>query len=106
MACLSPSVILSIPAPAEEVQAVKYQPTWQSLDQRPIPPWFDDAKFGIFVVWGIYSVPAWAPKGQYAEWYGNWMNIENHEVRRFHEKTYGRDFPIRRFRAQVHGGDV
>jgi len=92
MACLSASVILSIPAPAEEVQAVKYQPTWQSLDQRPIPPWFDDAKFGIFVVWGIYSVPAWAPKGQYAEWYGNWMNIENHEVRRFHEKTYGRDF--------------
>ena len=42
----------------------KYEPTWESLDRRPCPAWFHDAKFGIFIHWGVYSVPAWAPKGQ------------------------------------------
>ena len=32
-------------------------------------PWFEDAKFGIFIHWGVYSVPSWGPKGSYAEWY-------------------------------------
>ena len=38
-----------------------YQPTWESIDSRPIPPWFTEAKFGIFIHWGVYSVPAYAP---------------------------------------------
>ncbi|MFB3785259.1 MAG: alpha-L-fucosidase [bacterium] len=91
LTCLGSSIVV-LPAISEEVRTAKYQPAWESLDQRPIPAWFDNAKFGIFVVWGIYSVPAWAPKGNYAEWYGNWMNDENHLVHWFHEKTYGKDF--------------
>ena len=52
----------------------KYEPTWESLDKRPIPEWFLDAKFGIFIHWGVYSVPAWrkVTEGRYAsyaEWY-------------------------------------
>ncbi len=39
--------------------------------QRKMPAWFNEAKFGVFIVWGVYSVPGWAPKGQYAEWYGH-----------------------------------
>ena len=35
-----------------------YQPTWDSLDTRPSPGWYDEAKLGIFVHWGPYSVPA------------------------------------------------
>ncbi|XP_067936579.1 alpha-L-fucosidase-like [Watersipora subatra] len=35
-----------------------YQPTWDSLDSRPLPKWFDEAKIGIFVHWGVFSVPA------------------------------------------------
>lgn len=35
-----------------------YSPTWDSLDKRPIPQWFDDAKVGIFLHWGVYAVPA------------------------------------------------
>ena len=35
-----------------------YQPTWESLDSRPLPQWFDDAKIGIFIHWGVFSVPA------------------------------------------------
>ena len=47
----------------------QYEPTWESLDQRKNPEWFADAKFGIFIHWGLYSVPAYAPRGTYAEWY-------------------------------------
>jgi len=39
----------------------KYEPTWESVDKRPTPAWFSDAKFGIFIHWGTYSVPAYAP---------------------------------------------
>ena len=51
-----------------------YSPTWDSLDSRPIPTWFEDAKFGIFIHWGVYSVPAYRKVEQgiynsYAEWY-------------------------------------
>ena len=51
------------------VAADRYEPTWESLDQRENPEWFADAKFGIFIHWGLYSVPAYAPRGTYAEWY-------------------------------------
>ena len=47
------------------------EPNWALLDRRPTPTWWLDAKFGIFVHFGVYSVPAWAPVGQYAEWYWN-----------------------------------
>jgi alpha-L-fucosidase len=35
----------------------QYTPDWPSLDSRPLPEWFDEAKVGIFIVSGIYSVP-------------------------------------------------
>jgi alpha-L-fucosidase len=38
-----------------------YENNWESINSRPTPDWFEDAKFGIFIHWGIYSVPAWAP---------------------------------------------
>jgi alpha-L-fucosidase len=46
-----------------------YQPTWESLNSRLTPQWFLDAKFAVFVMWGEYSVPAWADKSFYSEWY-------------------------------------
>ncbi|KAL1246062.1 putative alpha-L-fucosidase [Trichinella spiralis] len=36
-----------------------YEPNWDSLDSRPIPCWFDEAKFGIFMHFGLYSVPSY-----------------------------------------------
>ena len=48
---------------------VTYEPTWESLDSRESPAWYPDAKFGIFIHWGLYSVPAVAPRGTYSEWY-------------------------------------
>ncbi len=41
--------------------AVHYEPNWDSLSEHPVPEWFQNAKLGIFVHWGLYSVPAWAP---------------------------------------------
>jgi len=58
----------------------RFEPTWDSVDQRPTPGWFTDAKFGIFIHWGVYSVPAYAPiipgKLAYSEWYWNAMTNE------------------------------
>lgn len=58
-------------------QEKKYEPNWESLDSRPVPQWFSDAKFGIFIHWGPYSVPAWTPKGVYSEWYQDWLVTRN-----------------------------
>lgn len=81
----------------------KYQPNWASLDSRPVPQWFTDAKFGIFIHWGIYSVPSWAPTdkslsvySKYAEWY--WYRIAadttavGDAFRKHHVLTYGPGF--------------
>ena len=59
------------------LNAQTYEPTWGSVDKRPVPAWFSDAKFGIFIHWGTYSAPSYAPvipgKLAYAEWYWNAM---------------------------------
>lgn len=57
--------------------AQKYEANWESLDQRPTQEWFGDAKFGIFIHWGPYSVPAWSPAGTYTEWYQFWLQQHN-----------------------------
>ena len=74
-----------------------YQPTWESIDSRPIPTWYDDAKFGIFIHWGVYSVPAWGPKGQYSEWYWQHMQNKNGETWKYHVATYGEKFQYQDF---------
>ena len=48
-----------------------FQPTWESLKGYKIPDWYQDAKFGIFIHWGVYSVPAfgseWYPRNSYRQ---------------------------------------
>src|SRR5688500_17544834 len=81
-----------------------YTPDWPSIDSRPTPAWWSDAKFGIFIHWGVYSVPSFAPKGEYAEWYWERIGIPGssdansgdaklrRETRAFHDRLYGKDF--------------
>ena len=45
-------ILLAIPS-----NATKYTPDWPSLDSRPLPKWYDDAKFGIFLHFGTSVVP-------------------------------------------------
>ena len=76
---------------------VRYEASWSCLDARPTPAWYGAAKFGIFIHWGAYSVPAWGPKGQYAEWYGNMLKDPNSETAAFHRRVYGPDFTYEQF---------
>ncbi|WP_405849031.1 alpha-L-fucosidase [Streptomyces sp. NBC_01518] len=82
-----------------------YGPTETSLAGHQAPYWFQGAKFGIFIHWGVYSVPAWAPVGkQYAEWYWDQMQDPNNPTYAYHRDTYGEDFAyddfIPRFTAE------
>ncbi|KAJ8925084.1 hypothetical protein NQ315_001256 [Exocentrus adspersus] len=45
-----------------------YPPTWEGLDARPIPPWYDRAKFGIIIHWGVYSVPSFGSESFWLYW--------------------------------------
>lgn len=74
-----------------------YEPTVESLNSHPVPRWFEDAKFGIFIHWGAYSVPAWGPRGSYAEWYWNYMNRRGSATYDYHRDTYGADTPYDAF---------
>jgi alpha-L-fucosidase len=83
----------------------RYEPDWNSLDRRPMPVWYDHAKFGIFVVWGLYSVPSWSPKTEYAEWYWQRSLQPGNPVNDFHRRVYGeraryQDF-ARQFNAEL-----
>jgi alpha-L-fucosidase len=83
--------------------AVHYEANWASLDQRPTPDWFLDAKFGVFIHWGVYAVPAWGAKEQYSEWY--WRRIvgdnpKEQVWRDFHAKNYGANFDYMDFAPQ------
>ncbi len=88
--------------------AQTYQPNWESINSRPVPQWFSDVKFGIFIHWGLYSVPAWAPANadigiyaKYAEWY--WRRIKSSDnqagklFRDYHNNMYGENFMYQDF---------
>ncbi len=83
--------------------AQPYEADWRSLDKRPIPSWFEEARFGIFIHWGVYSVPAYRPLEEaryasYAEWYyARVMFNEESGGKAFHDRNYGPDFEYRQF---------
>ncbi|MDX9881590.1 MAG: alpha-L-fucosidase [Prolixibacteraceae bacterium] len=95
------------------VRAQHYQPTWESIDSRPVPEWFTGAKFGIFIHWGLYSVPSWGPTEgsiyeKYAEWY--WKRLETESFSAFHNRVYGEKFRyqdfVKDFKAEMFEPDV
>lgn len=56
-------------------QCKKFEPCWANLDTRILPKWYDEAKIGIFVHWGIYSVPG------FSEWFwNNWDGKINFSI--------------------------
>ncbi len=61
-----------------------FQASWESLKQYTVPTWYADAKFGIFIHWGVYSVPAFGN-----EWYPRNMYIQGSEEFKHHVETYG-----------------
>jgi len=92
--CLMAFILFLVLPVGLAAQAVRYEPNWESIDKRPTPRWFDEAKFGVFVVWGLYSVPAYAPPATkeglaYAEWYWKELEKKDSPTWQFHVKTYG-----------------
>src|SRR5260370_28498063 len=61
-----------------------FEPTWESLRQYTVPQWFMDAKLGIFIHWGIYSVPAFSN-----EWYARNMYQQGSPEFRHHREKWG-----------------
>ena len=105
------STLLTSPLFAQ-VPVSRYEPTWESIRRHQVPDWFHDAKLGIFIHWGLYSVPAWAPptgelgkvdrnrwfhQNPYAEWYLNSLRLQDTPTAQYHAKTYGADFDYYRF---------
>jgi len=72
-------------------------PTWDELRARPYPQWFRDAKLGIFIHWGVYSVPAYSGKEQYGEWFLRGLQLGDTLRVRFMREQYGVDFTYRDF---------
>lgn len=61
-----------------------FRPDWESLQKYEAPEWYKDAKFGIFIHWGAYSVPAFGN-----EWYPRNMYREGSDEYKHHIATYG-----------------
>ena len=97
---------------------MQFEPTLESVRTHQVPDWYMGAKLGIFIHWGLYSVPAWAPSGgdigevfqsgdmsnwfkhnSYAEWYLNTLKFEDGPTRAYHNKNYGSDFSYDDFAA-------
>jgi len=89
---------------------MNFEPTKVSIRKHKVPDWFHDAKFGIFIHWGLYSVPGFAVKelsftespevgeeyyfknNPYAEWYLNTLRIIGSSTQEYHYKEFGEDF--------------
>lgn len=103
------SLILS---PLRAQPPAHYEPTLESLNRHPLPEWYADAKLGIFIHWGLYSVPGWAPlvhpehdfqsidyitHNPYAEWYLNSMRLDGSPTQAYHREHYGANYDYYNF---------
>ncbi|XP_066949010.1 alpha-L-fucosidase-like [Macrobrachium rosenbergii] len=74
----------------------RYDPSWDSLDTRPLPQWYDDAKIGIFVHWGVFSVPSFG-----SEWFWElWKKAENPYYVNFMKENYPPNATYQDFASQ------
>ena len=69
-------------------QGLEGDPGWRKLIEHPVPEWFVDSKFGIFIHWGPYSVPGWSDGRSYSEWYATNMCRRDAYIEH-HKQHYG-----------------
>ncbi|MCD6338859.1 MAG: alpha-L-fucosidase [Verrucomicrobia bacterium] len=69
---------------ATAAAAETFQPVRESLVRYGVPAWYQDAKFGVYMHWAPFSVPAYK-----TEWYPRWMYVPEHPIQRYHIKTWG-----------------
>lgn len=78
------------------VDGIRYEPNWESLDSRPLPSWYDEGKFGIFITWGLWSVPA---VGDEWFWY-NWRHWRTPDVVKYMKDMYRPDYTYPDFASE------
>lgn len=114
-------MILSACTMNQQEPVSTFEPTPESFEDRELPAWFDDAKLGIFIHWGIYSVPAWATttagelgevsweewfaNNSYAEWYLNSLRIDGSPTQAHHYENWGEEFDYYDF-AEIFNAEV
>ena len=78
------------------VVSCHYEPNWDSLDKRPLPAWYDEAKFAIFISWGVFLVPAFG-----SEWFWYyWQYKKDKAFVDFMKKNYPPGFTYADFAPQ------
>ena len=79
---------MTVQAYLQKVDAVnaagRYKPDWDSLSRRRTPAWFEESKFGIFIHWGVFSIPA-----AFSEWYPRHMYIEGSPEHEDFKRRFG-----------------
>ena len=102
------------------MQLAMYEGTWESVGTHRVPDWYDDAKLGVFLHWGLYSVPGWAPRvpdiqellvkdgpkrmlreNPYAEWYLNSHADQGQPDAAAPRRGVRRRLPLRQVRQDV-----
>lgn len=98
-------VLIMVALSCYNASAQKFEPSWESLNKRQMPAWYQQDKFGIFIHWGVYAVPSYAPvipnSGySYSEWYWYRLHEKQKDFLAFHDKNYGPDFLYPQFEKQ------
>lgn len=80
-----------------------YEPTWESLDSRPLPSWYPNGKVGIFIHWGVFSVPSFKTEWFWQRWKSNWAPFVGYvnsteAIRRFNYQDYAHRFDATLYR--------
>lgn len=89
------AVLFAVGRSSGQTDRVKYEPNWESLDKRPLPDWYDEGKFGIFIHWGVFSVPSFV-----SEWFWRYWVSGRESVVNFMKKNYPPDFTYADFAAK------
>ncbi|XP_029669407.1 alpha-L-fucosidase isoform X3 [Formica exsecta] len=110
--CVSVKAYFNVVAKTDEynfmlhlTKASKFVPTWSSLDNRPLPSWYDEAKFGIFIHWGVFSVPSFGSEWFWNNWKEEIASTKYHDFMRqryppnFTYQDFARDFTAEFFNA-------
>ena len=84
-------IIINVPPVVQK----KYEPNWASIDSRPLPEWYDESKIGIFMHWGVFSVPSYKGGWFWKKWYD-----KNKEIVNFMSKNYRPGFTYADFGPQ------
>lgn len=77
----------------------EYRPDWSSLDKRPLPGWYDTSKIGIFIHWGVFSVPSFYSEWLWWEWKGDFPKTA---VTNFMDENYPPEWTYADFATQFH----